>query len=189
MLGGDAVAVDLGANCGVYTRRFLECLAEAGRVRAFEPNPTYLPFLGRRAIDEPRLVMNAAVSDRNGSMVLTVRRIEGGSPEPALTAVSSEGTPDGFTVQSLALDHALRDVLRLDPLKIDIEGGEFSALRGAFALIRRYRPILIIETLFLNQLSMLLDEMGLAYRCDDGKDLQLLANARPRSDATYVLRS
>ncbi len=122
-------------------------------------------------------------------MVLTVPRIEGGAPEPALAAVSSQGQPDGLTVQSLTLDHALGDVPKLDLLKIDIEGGEISALRGAVALLRRHRPILIIETLFLNQLSMLLEEMGLVYRCDDGKNLWLLTKAPSRADATYVLRS
>ena len=60
------------------------------------------------------------------------------------------------------------DVERVDLIKMDIEGHELSALRGAEQTLRRFRPRLAIS-LYHNwddyfQIPLHLDRLGLGYR-------------------------
>src|SRR5690606_33628332 len=48
-------------------------------------------------------------------------------------------------VKAVVLDHFLPDLPQLDVVKMDIEGAEPRALQGMMGLIRRYRPILLLE--------------------------------------------
>jgi len=48
-------------------------------------------------------------------------------------------------VQSVRLDKSLRDIERLDLIKIDIEGAEYMALDGAKSIIQQHNPIIVSE--------------------------------------------
>ena len=61
----------------------------------------------------------------------------------AVGASSTRRSAD--TVPVVTLDDELADLDRLDLLKLDIEGGELSALRGAASTIARLRPTLVVE--------------------------------------------
>lgn len=182
------VAVDVGANCGVYARRFMECVGRRGQVYAFEPNPSYGPFLRRISVNGRLVnVYDKAVSDERGILFLDVPRIEGGAPEPALASVGADGH-GAMRVEAVTLDQALGTLERLDVLKIDVEGGEIAALRGATALLRRFRPAIIVETLEPARLSQFFEDEHLSYRYQYGGQWHALSHASHRTDATYVLR-
>ena len=48
-------------------------------------------------------------------------------------------------VQSVVLDDRLRELSRLDLIKLDIEGYELVALRGLERSVARHRPTLVVE--------------------------------------------
>ena len=48
-------------------------------------------------------------------------------------------------VKTVTLDEELAELSRLDFLKIDIEGADLLALRGATRLISKFQPIIVLE--------------------------------------------
>lgn len=138
------LAVDIGANRGVYTWR-LSRIAE--RVLAVEANPEYIPYLRRIAPSKVEVV-NAAVSDRSGRTMLRVPR-EGahrgglGTVEPANLAVSADA--EMHPIEARTLDD-LTSNRRVSFIKIDVEGHELAVLRGAAKVLESDRPCLLIES-------------------------------------------
>ena len=55
--------------------------------------------------------------------------------------------PESYEVNCVKLDDACEraDVRRIDVVKVDVEGAEMAVLRGASSIIRKHRPLLIIE--------------------------------------------
>lgn len=138
VLPPDGVAVDVGANIGVLTRLMAE-LAPAGRVYAFEPAPENFDYLRRNVAGLDHVeALPVAVLDRDGPVYL-----EFNEAYPAGSFVSDKGQPvEGVRLDSWAQVAALS---RLDVLKIDVEGVEPSVLAGAREIIRRYRPVTVVE--------------------------------------------
>ena len=140
-----SVTVDVGANCGLYTRE----LARLSRlVHAFEPSPEMATLL-RRTSASNVLIHEVACSDRNGDAELFVPDGENG-PVFGLASLERHQAA-GKPTASL---HAARvKTARLDSMvnqdvafaKVDVEGHELSALRGAIELIKRSQPIFLVE--------------------------------------------
>ena len=143
---GDWV-IDIGANVGHYAKRLSELAGPQGRVIAMEPTPTTFALLAANAqhFAHPNVTLiNAAVSDRTDLAGITVPHFDSGLPnyyEARLTP--SNGT--GLSVLTLAID-ALRLCHRIALVKIDAEDHEASVLAGMQELLRRDRPVLIVET-------------------------------------------
>jgi FkbM family methyltransferase len=137
----DSVVYDIGANTGIYTL-LAATRATGGHVYSFEPLPRNLEIL-RRHISLNKLlnctVIEAAVDSSSG----TAQFAEGSTPE--MGALSPGG---GLRVETVTLDH-LRDSGTLaapDLIKMDVEGNELEALRGAMRVLRTSRPILYAAT-------------------------------------------
>jgi FkbM family methyltransferase len=136
---GDHV-VDGGAFWGDTALWLAEQCAPGGRVTAFEMDPASLPVL------EGNLSENAALAER------VHVRTEALWHEPARLGLSPAGAAtsvaqvDGGAVPATSLDRLLADgeIERVDFVKLDIEGAELSALRGAERAIRRFGPRLAI---------------------------------------------
>jgi len=127
-------AVDVGAWLGPWTARLRR---RADRVVAVEPMPRLAAGL-RRAFPDVEVVQ-AAASDRSGEAVL---HVPAGGPVTGMSSLEP-GTGVDVPVRSVRLDDlALTDV---SFIKLDVEGHEVPALRGAEATIRRDRPVLLIE--------------------------------------------
>lgn len=141
---GDAF-IDCGANDGLFTVAGSRAVGPSGLVVAFEPAPRL------RANLERNLALNAlaqaavlphAVSDQPGEASFVVTPGGGGhsSFAPAI-----EG--ETITVPTVALDAVLPLVgaKRVALVKMDVEGAEVAALRGAGTLLNEHRPLLFVE--------------------------------------------
>lgn len=135
----DCVVYDLGANAGVYTL-LSASRATAGHVYSFEPLERNLDFL-RRHIELNRFtnctVIPAAVHSSSG----WAQFAEG--PTPEMAALATDGA---LRVKTVALDQ-LREAGTLpapDLIKMDIEGNELEALRGATRLLESDRPVIFV---------------------------------------------
>ncbi|CAB3767662.1 FkbM family methyltransferase [Burkholderia sp. MSh2] len=141
-----AIAVDGGANAGLVCVPIAHRLrARGGRVYAFEPQRTLFHALGGTValnqLDNVHL-LNMGLAGANGTM--KVPDIDYGQDrdfgQVSLVAPNAEGgTPTPVVrLDSLGLP-------RLDFLKLDIEGMEIDALRGARRLIETHLPWCWIE--------------------------------------------
>ena len=138
-------SIDVGASEGIYTihivDRSRDCLA-------FEPRPAQALALKEmvRCLALPVRVEAIALSDVRGEAKLRIlERDEGRStiePDNPLTAAESSVRQE-LTVPTRILDDYNLDAVGF--VKIDVEGHEFSVLRGGSAAIRRSLPIMLIE--------------------------------------------
>lgn len=138
-----AVTVDVGANCGLYTRRLARL---SGRVHAFEPSPAMATLL-RRTSARNVSIHEIALSDHEGDADLYVPQGETGPVHgrASLEAQSeSETRPITATSVPLArLDDVVRDAVAF--VKVDVEGHELSVLHGAVRLMERCQPVFLVE--------------------------------------------
>lgn len=138
LLDPGATAVDGGAYVGYTTSLMVARVGATGRVAAFEPHPTLFSELEanldrwRRAGEPwPRLeLFRAALSDRSGSATLVSD--PGFATNRGLSRVA-EGE-DGRPVETATLDERFGSE-QIALLKLDVEGHEAAALRGAETLI------------------------------------------------------
>jgi FkbM family methyltransferase len=142
---GDTV-LDCGANVGVFTRKALSHGARL--VVAIEPAPENLICLRKTFEEEIRaglvIVYPKGVWDHDCELVLRTYDYQSGGDSVALKFPHSQAGP---TVQLTTIDE-LTSELKLqsvDFIKMDIEGAERQALRGAQQTIARFRPRLAIS--------------------------------------------
>jgi FkbM family methyltransferase len=119
-------------------------LAPRGTHLAFEPLPHLAAHL-RRAFPQVR-VHEAAVSDQSGSAEFV--HVEN---DPAYSGLRERlyDRPDPvlarIPVTVVRLDDVVAEAQPVHFVKLDIEGGEFHALRGAVRTIARARPVIVFE--------------------------------------------
>jgi FkbM family methyltransferase len=139
------VFVDVGANVGYYTLLAARAVGKAGRVIAFEPNPESLSVLLLNTMSEGDTirVYPFALSDREGFLSL-MRIVSIASTKPVAEA-ELRYPSDVVLTYAVRLDDALRDQMRIDVLKCDIDGHDYRAIRGGLATLARTRPIVFAE--------------------------------------------
>jgi FkbM family methyltransferase len=145
------VVYDIGAFQGIMTLFFA---ARAKAVVTFEPHPAHY----RRVRENVKLnqlsnvcVLNLAVGDQEGSLVLTFdpRMPGAASGDGVIRAQISDSIAEAATVEVPVVrldDQVERSGLPPpDFIKIDIEGMELAALKGMEGILSRRRPPLYIE--------------------------------------------
>ena len=129
-----AVAVDAGANIGVYSRFLARCVGQAGAVHSFEPAPENFRRLraATRCLSNVHL-SQAAVGERSGLSELFLSD----SLNVDHRAYRSIGTARQLVpIEMVALDDYFKPGQRVDLIKMDIQGYELHALRGAGRVLR-----------------------------------------------------
>ena len=145
------VAIDVGANIGVFTYLLSRLVGPSGRVHAIEPDPVSVARLKRmqRALHNVT-VHPIAASDQNGSATLHVPLLQ----SKRIGALASLSRPregaaaeyDDVSIQVEPLDSILSAADGVvEFIKIDVEGHEMGVLRGAEATLRRSLPSMLIE--------------------------------------------
>lgn len=141
---GDTV-LDCGANVGVFTRFALD--AGAAKVVAIEPAPDNVECLRRNFAPEiaaGRVVLVAkGVWDRTDELEL---KIEEGNEAAATFVMDLKQVARTARVPLLPIDTLVEELglERVDFIKMDIEGAEVRALRGARQTLARHHPRLSI---------------------------------------------
>lgn len=159
--GPGLVVIDAGANIGVVT---IEVAKQFGpelvkRVVAFEAQERiYYALAGNIALNNLYNVeaVFSAVGDSSGKLLVPVpdynKPASYGSLELKFSDnVEDIGQPISYNERNMKLVPLVRiddyDLSRLDFIKLDVEGMELDALRGAETTLRRCRPIMLIEWL------------------------------------------
>lgn len=137
------VALDIGANIGVWAEAMRRCGAQ---VHAFEPNPKLFRMLRAGAAPSGVTLHDIALSDRAGEAVLMVPRGRRGySNQGATLSAEKIGAREfgSVTVATARLDDLGIDDVGF--MKIDVEGHELAVIAGAERTIARWRPTLVVE--------------------------------------------
>jgi FkbM family methyltransferase len=174
------LAVDVGANCGLFTLVAARAVGTNGRVIALEPS--------RREFE--RLQDNIALNHFSHVRTLALAATENRGhatlrvAEPPFSGHNTLGGHFAHEIVGLAeliatptdtLDEILRNETRCDLIKIDVEGAELRALRGGEAALRRLRPTLLLE---VNPAALAANGTGadelLAWLTNEGYELSAL---------------
>jgi len=140
---GATTIFDVGANLGIYS--LTAAAANPGaEIHAFEPTPQLAAHLGKTLSDNglTRIrVVEAAVSGSTGTAVLNLWGSEEEGNEGLNFVTDSARAAHSLPVTTVSLDdYCEREgITRVDLLKLDIQGNEAEALRGADHLLREGR--------------------------------------------------
>jgi FkbM family methyltransferase len=171
------VVVDAGANIGVYSRFLSKCVGPTGFVHSFEPSPENFARLQAGVAAYANVYANQmAVGDRTGDALLYV------SDELNVDHRSYATEKDqrrSVPMRMIALDDYLKPGERVDLLKLDIQGSELHALRGALRILTENPSIKLLLEFWpyglrsagvsARELVTFLKQHGFAlYRIDSG---------------------
>jgi len=153
------VVFDVGTNVGETLLNFAKQVGNEGFVYGFEPDErnyrNVQRNIGLNKLKNLR-VFNFGVSDKRESVKLYRVDPHNLGMNRILNAEESEQFQDFTLIETNTLDNVVseNDIQKIDLIKIDIEGYEMHALRGAQQLLKRFRPKLFIEVGYTRLLSL-----------------------------------
>ncbi|KKN21501.1 hypothetical protein LCGC14_0924660 [marine sediment metagenome] len=138
------IALDIGANIGVYTFRMAKLVGKTGKVIAFEPMSW--AFLKLKKNFELNNFHNITLE----KLALTNKQ------KKENTFFKSSWSTDGVLkdiaqkkelIEFTTLDEYLREkgINKVDFIKIDVDGYEYRVLQGAIDALKIFKPIIILE--------------------------------------------
>lgn len=141
------VFVDAGANIGEYTL-FAAKRVVGGRVLSFEPMPSIHLMLKENVALNHFInvqLFNCGLSDKPG--VLALHEVADTNEGLSSFFPREHNSGRAFEVPLETFDSVASNerIQRLDFIKMDIEGSELYALRGARESIEKFRPAVMIE--------------------------------------------
>lgn len=129
---GREVVVQAGGNCGLYPKLFAKYFK---RVYTFEPDALNFHCLVNNCQEDNIIKINAALGDTNKLVGIN----NGCKVNTGAYTINEKGYIPTFTIDQLALDAC-------DLIQLDIEGYEVFAIKGALETIRKFKPVISMET-------------------------------------------
>lgn len=141
---GDHV-LDLGANIGYFTMLSAALVGPSGSVAAVEPNPgnARLVEASRRANGFAQVSVNQVAAGVAPGLLVLHRSHSNGTtsaPPDELASLLDSETVGCVRAETLVPRHR-----RVALIKVDVEGAEYTALRGCTRIIRHDRPAIVSE--------------------------------------------
>ena len=149
-----AVAVDLGANIGVYTKVLSDLVGPSGTVISVEPVPLTFDVLSKniRSLGMANVsCVNVAVSDSAGEVVMQLPNFDAGGTnfyQANIVASADESALDSkrhVRVPALTLDTLVAGRGTVGFVKCDVEGHELACLSGAKMVLDSHSPAWLVE--------------------------------------------
>ena len=153
LLSKGGVFIDIGANMGYFSVFAAKIVGDKGRVIAIEPSSREFNRL------EHNLKLNRlknasahrlAITDKIGKAKISIATDERSSLNTIGYEFSVKGVEKIKTeeVESTTLDNFLKAarITKIDLIKLDVEGSEIRALKGAVKSIKKFHPIIILGT-------------------------------------------
>jgi FkbM family methyltransferase len=142
---GDTV-LDVGANFGLMSTLFADLVGKDGKVYSFEANPYNFHILSlnmkTNGLTQVEPVFRAVMDVSEQTLSF---------PPPDFSIYPSHGSfsvsPDkdaGYPITSITID-AMNIERHIGAMKVDIQGADLLALRGAVETIKRHRMPILVE--------------------------------------------
>ncbi len=185
-------AVDVGANCGVYTLSIAKTVGPAGAVWAFEPAASTAALLeqGIAANAFAQVVLERSALSRDCG---TARLSLNDSSELNALVHSGRSETACETVRLVTLDDCLQRYgwKHIDFLKIDAEGEEANIIKGGSRFLSELSPLILYEVKAGAKVHLgLVDDFAAlgfdSYRLVPGLDLLVPFDATAAPDG-YLL--
>lgn len=141
-----SVFIDIGANIGVLTVPAARKVGPTGVVLAIEPSPSIFPYLKHNVtlngLGNVRLSQCAAFDQDKYMIPFYEAPLE----SFGMGSLAAQFHDNPVTVPAQTLDHILEEhqIVRVDVLKVDVEGFESAVFRGAERLLTGDSPPLIL---------------------------------------------
>jgi len=146
--------IDVGANIGLMSVPILNAISNCN-VLSYEPSPNAVPWL-KRTLGESKWkerwsVIDKAISDNSASIEFHVSKESLGAYDGAKDTKRS-GLRGKVRVESTTLDLEWEKFgkPRISVVKIDVEGAELSAIKGALRMVESEQPNILIEWTTVN---------------------------------------
>ncbi|WP_428394021.1 FkbM family methyltransferase [Lichenicoccus sp.] len=137
--------IDIGANMGFFTMLSASLVGDAGYVLAVEPNARNAGLLEcSRQLNGFAQVQVAQVAAGPATGLLALHSAQSTGTASEVPA-GLEAMLSARTVPSLSLDCLIPPERRIDFIKVDVDGGEYTALLGCRQTIARDRPLIVSE--------------------------------------------
>ncbi len=165
------VALDCGACHGLSSLAFADSVGAAGKVYAFEFVPENLKLFRRNlALNKPfnervAVIEKAVWQESRSDLPMLVQ----GAGSMLLEGAGELEGPAHQTTEATSLDDFVANgsLGAVDFIKMDIEGAELPALKGARQTLQRFKPKLAIavyhSTLDMHRIAAYLDDLHLGY--------------------------
>ena len=145
------LAIDVGAHVGRHTIPMAQSVQPEGKIYAFEPVDACREELARQLAADPAglrevvEISGIALSDYSGEAEYVVAQ-----DAPGYSGLKKRvyDVPTRVEMKPVAvrrLDELFLDLPALKYIKVDAEGGEYHILRGAAALLDKFRPLVTFE--------------------------------------------
>lgn len=143
-----ATFVDVGANIGIYSLHASRRLGISGRIHAFEPTQETFKILSTN-IRVNRLgniqTNKLALADKIGTLYLVAE----GRPASNSTSINTPCASSAISIEATTLDEYRKSQLgmKVDFIKVDIEGGERAFFEGARKTLLEDKPLILFESM------------------------------------------
>ncbi|MEN1957644.1 FkbM family methyltransferase [Luteimonas changyuni] len=147
--------LDCGACVGEVATVFAMHVGAAGQVHMFDPLPAHVRFCNMQKTLNPHL------SSRMHVVPMAVGAVSNGcAPLASGTAeIRPNAVPDASFAFISIDDYVRANDIHVDVIKMDIEGGEGDALRGAEHTLRTFQPRLLVSAYHRNDDLWVLREL------------------------------
>jgi len=141
------VAMDIGANIGIYSLLIAKYVGASGSVHAFEPTPrTFEQLCANYELNGFTCVQlnQLAVADKSGTSTFYLYNQCGMN---SMRRQDWVGKPlEQIVVETISLDEYVlaKNLQRVDLLKIDVEGAELTVFKGARSLLCSLNPPVVV---------------------------------------------
>ncbi|MER2599899.1 MAG: FkbM family methyltransferase [Caldilineales bacterium] len=178
------VIYDAGAHVGFYTLLAAHLTGPRGHVLAIEPSPRNQALLQRHialnGYGDRVTLLAAALAEQSGTL-----RFATAGEQAYQGHLSAQGE---LTVQAVTLDELAASGETPPPhlIKMDVEGAELNALRGAADVLRHAQPMLMLathSTELQQSCCTLLAEYGYVVQTLPGSHDELIAYPAARAAA------
>ncbi len=149
------VVLDIGANIGAHTLILAQAVGENGKVYAFEPTDYAFAKLSRNRGLNPELAtriytMQYMLVDHDAVDTPTPKLysswpLESGAGLHELHQGRLMTTDDAKAITLDSIVFSMLNLERVDLIKLDIDGFECVMLRGAGAVLSKWKPVIVME--------------------------------------------
>jgi protein O-GlcNAc transferase len=141
------IALDIGANYGLYSTAIAKNLGDNGKLWCFEPTPNTAKALRstieRNNLDSRVEIIEAGLSDHTGTATFYL------SPNAELNSLttSTKASETSLTIKLLTLDQCQLEYnwQSIDFIKLDAEGEEANILKQSTKTLEDFSPLIMFE--------------------------------------------
>lgn len=144
LLKPDSNCIDVGCHKGEILDLFIK-QSPSGKHFGFEPIPSFFQTLNDKYASKAT-ILPYALSEEDGIAVFQYVK-----NAPAYSGLKKRDYDrvipqiEEIEVQKKKMDDCIPESLKIDFIKIDVEGGEFNVLKGAQRILKESTPFLLFE--------------------------------------------